>query len=87
MYKCNCCNREFDKPKKDTELMGEAYGRPAYRAVDLCPFCDSDDFEESKYEDVYGDYIYKDDCYYEFDYALVHEDNLGQFLLDCKRFG
>lgn len=46
MLICKECGKIFDAPKTYEECMGEFWGFPAYETFSICPFCDSEDFEE-----------------------------------------
>ena len=45
--KCNECGTVFDMPDRIRENMGECFGFPAYEDRDVCPYCQSEDIEES----------------------------------------
>ena len=48
MFKCNDCGNTFHDYEIKTiyEDRGEFWGAPAYEPIGLCPYCNSDDFEE-----------------------------------------
>lgn len=82
MFRCNCCNHEFQHPKAAHEDFGMYVGMPAREEYDSCPYCNSDDIVQAEMEDVYGTYIYPGDGYYDLGNDIVHEDNLKQYLSD-----
>ena len=80
MYRCETCSREFEYPERERELLGEYY-----KTVDACPFCHSDVILPSVFEDIYGDFIYQGDTYYDFSNGeLVLETNIKRYLSDCE---
>ena len=44
MYRCEDCNRKFEKPKKVVETHGQT--TPPYEVFYLCPFCNSTSFKK-----------------------------------------
>ena len=44
---CYDCGAYFDEPKEVRESRGEFWGAPAFETMYYCPYCESDDFEES----------------------------------------
>lgn len=51
--KCYDCNKVFDEADADSyqEYAGEFWGMPAYETFAKCPFCGSEDVEETDEED------------------------------------
>ena len=52
MYRCNDCNREFENPKVETEVIGVS-DKTDFIEYEYCPFCDSShiDYEDVKEDD------------------------------------
>lgn len=84
MYKCKCCNREFETPEIGTESFGIYMGLEAVTEFGICPYCGDDDIVESTYKDVYDEYIYPGDMYYDLGDVKVKEENIKEFLKDCE---
>ena len=63
-YICRNCGHTFDDPKQIREPDG--LETPPYRYSDVCPNCNSDDFDEASNEccDECGNNIYCNDTYY-----------------------
>lgn len=51
MMRCNDCKCLIDELKEKHEYRGEAYGRPAYETVYVCPNCGSNDIDHDYKED------------------------------------
>lgn len=80
MYKCMCCNHEFEEPSREREMFGEYSDE-----VDACPYCHCDGIKQHEKEDIYGDYIYPGDVYYIFGGEdVVAEQNLKEYIKDCE---
>lgn len=47
MYKCNKCKQVFEYASSRLESRGECYGEPSYENEFVCPFCESEDYEEA----------------------------------------
>lgn len=45
MYKCRECGEYFEEPLTFIEKY-EAYGSPCYESFTVCPYCESNDFDE-----------------------------------------
>jgi hypothetical protein len=51
MYRCNSCDKTFDEPYAMSDVEShEFWGQSVRRRViyDLCPHCESDDFDEAR---------------------------------------
>ena len=59
-YICCDCGRDFDYPLIIREHRGECWGMPAFEEIELCPYCESDDWRETTEED-YEDYEDEED--------------------------
>lgn len=50
MYKCNVCNKIFDKPISESAEsfygVSEAFGYSCGEVVKMCPYCQETSFEE-----------------------------------------
>lgn len=47
MFKCRDCGEYFDEYDEEREYRGEFWGMPAYENMCYCPYCGSEDFDES----------------------------------------
>lgn len=79
MFRCECCNHEFEYSEMERELLGEFY-----MGVNSCPYCHSDAILKSVGEDAFGDYVYPGDTYYDIDCQMVLRDNIEKYLMDCE---
>ena len=50
IYKCNDCKKEFFRTKAIEEPRGEFWGSFCSETVYVCPYCESEDLEESDYD-------------------------------------
>lgn len=55
MYKCSECNKHFDEPGHFF-ISGEFWGAPFTEKVPCCPYCESENYEETEEEDCEDDY-------------------------------
>ena len=81
MFICKDCGSVFECPDYTEENVGEYWGQPAFQAIDLCPYCHCDEFEEARKCEICGEWKPEDDmecdvCYdcmnehkYDFDYC------------------
>lgn len=79
MYICRCCNHQFEQPSRESEMLG-GYEHES----DACPFCHSEEICRHVLQDIYGDYIYSKDLYYLLGDDVVAEDNIKEYLKDCR---
>ena len=51
--KCFDCGKIFSEDDADSreEYVGEFWGSPAYTTINICPFCRSDEIEETSETD------------------------------------
>lgn len=54
MFKCRDCGREFDEPKQLTDWV-EFWGQNVPMHSYYCPYCGSDDYDESSIVDAEED--------------------------------
>lgn len=57
MYQCMNCGQTFDSPKTVTDFYSEYWGAPARHTTTVCPYCESDDFDEMDTCEICNEYI------------------------------
>lgn len=57
MYQCTNCGQMFDSPKEVTDFYSEYWGTPARHTTTVCPYCESDEFDEMDKCEICGEYI------------------------------
>lgn len=65
MFKCNDCKKEFNEERTITGCYEEDYGlNDGYHTTyikHICPYCESENYEEMKTCDCCGDYFEEDE--------------------------
>ena len=79
MYKCNDCQREFEKTERYIREKGEFWGAPYTEYYEGCPYCESEDISALVgYCDFCRSGLYGNDSYY------ILPDG-SRFCEDCVR--